>query len=132
MPDLRGFPPTGNTRKWACYTKAGGRVYPLPKRVGRIVSVVYRGREYPIELTLFECPITKAYLRVYSMDEPPASREEAFAMLGTAHGTFSYRAMWYRWGDELLIWPPTPNVGEILSVEYEVEAVAKGYKKNHK
>ena len=82
-------------------------------------------------MTLFEVPITKAYLRVYSMDGPPASREEAFAMLGTAHGTFSYRPMWYRWKDELLLWPPTPNDGEILSIEYEVDTVAESRQKNH-
>lgn len=122
MADLRGFPLTGDTRKWACYTKAGGRVYPLPERVGQIVSVVYRGREYPIELTLFEVPTTRAYLmRVYSMNGPPTSRKEAFTMLKAAHGTFSYRPLWHRFDDELLIWPPPPCDGEILLVEYEVD-----------
>lgn len=122
MSDLSGFPPTGDTRKWACYTKAGGRVYPLPGRVGQIVSVVYRGREYPIVLTLFEVPTTRAYLmRVYSMNSPPTSRKEAFTMLKAAHGTFSYRPLWHRFDDELLIWPPTPNEGEIITVEYLAE-----------
>ena len=131
MSEARHFPPSETTRKRACHTKAGARSYPLPANTGPIVAVSYKGREYPIELTLFEVPVTRAYLRVYSMDGPPATREEAFAMLGTAHGTFSYRAMWYRWGDEVLIWPPTPNDGEILVIEHEVEAVAKGHKENH-
>lgn len=117
--EVRGFAPSGDTQRWACHTEAGCRAYPLPKRVGPIVSVIYKGREYPIELTLFEMPITRSYLmRVYSMNGPPASREEAFAMLRAAHGSFSFRPMWYRWEDELLIWPPAPNDGEIIVVEH--------------
>ena len=105
--------------KLAISTQANRAVYPLPPEVGEVLEVRHHGDGIPVPILLLECPVMRSYIRCYSMNGAPQDKEEVINMLQRAHGLLSYRPLWYSYENQIIIWPPAPNDGEWLILEYE-------------
>jgi len=112
--------------KLAISTQANRAAYPLPDRVGEVLEVRHAADGIPVPILLLECPVTRSYIRCYSMNGAPQDKEEIINMLRRAHGLLTYRPLWYAWKRELIIWPPAPNDGEWLIVDYENAGITDG------
>lgn len=85
--------------------------------IGMMVErVVYVSSDVPEGLLCFEAPITRAWLRMYSLDGQPETEREVRWMLRAGHEYF-HRPVWHILNDTLYLFPPAPCDGRLV-VDY--------------
>jgi len=88
-------------------------IFSLPIVVGEIESVLFVDSDIPDGLLCFEAPVTKAWLKMYPLDEPPKTAGEVKWMLRAGSAVF-HRPAWYRLEDKLYLYPPAPCDGRVI------------------
>jgi len=103
-------------RKLIIETENRRDCYPLPENCGEILGVDFADRFYELTFSLFEAPTLRSYLRVFALDKPPETSEEARNLLKRAYTRISYKPVWIRLDSKLFVYPAPVNDGEYLIV----------------
>lgn len=103
-------------RKLVVETKARQDCYPLPPECGEIIGVDFSDRHNEIAFVLFEAPVLRSYLRVFALDKPPDTAEEARNLLRRAWKRITYKPVWIRLNNSLFVYPSPVNSGDYLVV----------------
>jgi len=88
--------------------------YLLPENCGEIIGVDYSDRRDEIAFVLFEAPTLPSYLRVFALDKPPKTPEEARNLLKRAYTRITYKPVWVRVDNYLYVYPAPVNAGDYL------------------
>ena len=101
-------------KKLVLETQGRKDCYSLPKNCGEIIGVDFSDRRDEIAFVLFEAPTLPSYLRVFAVDRPPTSPEEARNLLRRAYTEITYKPVWIRVEDYLYVYPAPVNDGDYL------------------
>lgn len=81
-----------------------------------VERVVYISSDFPTGLLCFETPVTRSWLRTYSMNGVPESEDGVRALLKSSYARF-LRPVWYILDDTMYLYPPAPCDGSMV-VDY--------------
>jgi len=93
--------------------------FALPLSIGSdgiVEEVKYVSSDIPEGLLCFEVPVTRSWLKMYSLDGEPETEREVQWMLRAGHATF-HRPVWKVFNGTLYLWPPAPCDGRLI-VDY--------------
>lgn len=97
--------------------------YLLPDECGEVIGVDYSDRRNEIAFVLFEAPTLRSYLRVFALDRPPQTPEEARNLLQRAWKRITYSPVWIRVNEYLYVYPAPVNDGDYLVLTFDETTV---------
>lgn len=100
--------------------------YELPEDCGKIIGVDYRERLQDECWLLFPVSTDGAFLRVYAIDKPPETPEEARNLLRRAYTRITYKPVWIRWNDRIYVYPAPVNDGDYLILTIDEDDWPRG------